>query len=125
MFPPLRVVVAEGFVVQARFAVQVLVPEAQVLQEARSSRQFFAQATAPGNGGSSPDGVAVIVGHALRHVVQFRMIPEDVHMLTVAVDTRQRLIAVFGVDILYRCVRVTVAGLPTIFRPGQAVYAQI
>jgi len=48
------------------------------------------------------------------------MIPEDVHMLTVAVDARQRLIAVFGVDILYRCVRVTIAGLPTICRPDQA-----
>lgn len=46
MRPPLRVVVTEGVVVQARFSVQVLIPEAQVLQEVRSSRQSFAQATA-------------------------------------------------------------------------------
>jgi len=42
-------------------------------------------------------------------------------MLTVAVDPRQRLIAFFGVDILHRRVRVTVAGFAHHLRAGSGI----
>ncbi|MDH2914781.1 hypothetical protein N7V53_19980 [Kosakonia sp. HypNH10] len=42
-------------------------------------------------------------------------------MLTVAVDARQRFIAVFGVDILHRRVRVTVDGFAHHLQAGQGV----
>ena len=42
-------------------------------------------------------------------------------MLTVAVDPRQRLIAVFGVDILHRRVRVNVAGFAHHLQAGSGV----
>ena len=95
---------------QARFTVQVLALEAQVLRGVPGYRCAFPQAAAPGAGSTAPDGVAVAVGHALRQAVQFRVVPEDLRMLPMAVNTRQRFIAVFGVDILHRRVRVTVAG---------------
>ena len=106
---------------QARFTVQVLALEAQVLRGVPGYRCALAQAAAPGSGSSAPDGVAVAVGHAVRQAVQFRVIPEDVCVLTVAVDARQRLIAVFGVDILHRCVRVAVAGFPHHLQAGPGV----
>ena len=106
---------------QTRFAVQVLALEAQVLRGVPVYRRALAQAAAPGSGSSAPDGVAVAVGHAVRQAVQFRVIPEDIRVLTVAVDARQRFIAVFGVDILHRRVRVTVAGFTHHLQAGPGV----
>ena len=70
---------------QARFTVQVLALEAQVLRGVPLDRCALAQAAAPGRRGAAPDGVAVAVGHAVRQAVQFRVVPEDVRVLTVAV----------------------------------------
>ena len=95
---------------QAGFAVQVLALEAQVLRGVPVDRCAFPQAAAPGGGSAAPDGVAVAVGHAVRQAIQFRVVPEDVRMLTVAVDARQRFIAVFGVKIPHRRFRILVAG---------------
>ena len=106
---------------QARFTVQVLALEAQVLRGVPGYRCALTQAAAPGGGGAAPDGVAVAVGHAVRQAVEFRMVPEDVRVLTVAVDARQRFIAVFGVDILHRRVRVTVAGFAHHLQAGPGV----
>ena len=106
---------------QARFAVQVLALEAQVLRGVPVYRCAFPQAAAPGRGSSAPDGVAVAVGHAVRQAVQFRVVPEYVRMLTVAVDPRQRFIAVFGIDILHRRVRVAVAGFTQHLQAGPGV----
>ena len=77
---------------QARFTVQVLALEAQVLRVVPGYRCALAQAAAPGGGSAAPDGVAVAVGHAVRQAVQFRVVTEDVRVLTVAVDTRQRFL---------------------------------
>jgi len=107
--------------VQARFAVQVLALKAQVLRGVPVDRCALAQAAAPCSGSSAPDGVAVAVGHAVRQAVQFRVVPEDIRVLTVAVDARQRLIAVFGVDILHRRVRVTVAGFSDHLQAGPGI----
>ena len=106
---------------QARFTVQVLALEAQVLRGVPVDRCAFPQAAAPGTGSSAPDGAAAAVGHAVRQAVQFRVVPEDVRVLTVAVDTRQRFIAVFGVDILHRRVRVNVAGFAHLLQAGSGV----
>ena len=77
---------------QAGFAVQVLAPEAQVLRGVPGYRCALTQAAAPGRRGSTPDGVAVSVGHTVRQVVEFRVVPEDVRMLTMPVDARQRFL---------------------------------
>ena len=106
---------------QARFAVQVLALKAQVLRGVPLDRCDFTQAAAPGGGSPTPDGVAVAVGHAVRQAIQFRVVPEDVRMFTVAVDARQRFIAVFGVDILHRRVRVAVAGFAHNLQAGPGV----
>ena len=106
---------------QARFTVQVLALEAQVLRGVPLDRCVFTQAAAPGRRGTAPDDVAVAVGHAVRQAVQFRVIPEDIRVLTVAVDACQRFIAVFGVDILHRRVRVTVAGFIHHLQAGQGI----
>ena len=106
---------------QARFTIQVLALEAQVLRGIPGYRCALPQAAAPGRRRQAPDGVAVAVGHAVRQAVQFRVVPEDVRMLTVAVDTRQQFIAVFGVDILHRRVRVTVAGFAHHLQAGSGV----
>ena len=49
------------------------------------------------------------------------MITEIFRMLTVAVDPRQRFIAVFGVDILHHGVRVNVAGFAHHLQEGSGV----
>ena len=106
---------------QARFTVHVLALEAQVLRGVPGYRYALAQAAAPGSGSAAPDGVAAAVGHTVRQAVEFRVVPEDVRMLTVAIDARQRFIAVFGVDILHRRVRVTVAGFAHHLQAGPGV----
>ena len=102
---------------QARFAVQVLALEAQVLRGVPVYRCAFPQAAAPGRRGAAPDGVAVAVGHTVRQAVQFRVVPEDIRVLTVAVDACQRFIAVVGVEFLRAAAQRVVAVLgPGVFR---------
>ena len=107
--PTRRIIVAEGVVMQPRFAVQILPLEAQVLRHIPADARGFPFAVSPGGGHALPHHVAVAIGDFFRQTIQFGVIPENVSMLPDAVGTGQRFVAVLRVDILHRRIRIAVA----------------
>jgi len=85
---------------KARLSVQVLPLEPEVLRYSLETRHAFVLRFAPCREAAAPHYFAMRVGHAFRQAVQFGVISERFRLLADAVHARQRLPAVFAIDVL-------------------------
>jgi len=88
------VVVAEGVVVQAGFAVQVLALETQILMHAVTQVADFLERGAPDLEGGAPHGFAVAVGEPFGQAVDVVVVVAGDQVAALAFDAGQRFVAV-------------------------------
>lgn len=84
---------------QPRFAVQVLALEAQVLLFDEEAFLRFGQGVAPDLVARLPDAAAVVFGELLRQAVGIGVVIAQARVFALAIDTRQRVVAAFVVEV--------------------------